>query len=176
MWWVSLHRSWTLIVLCRVPRERAHFFLEKLDFQRMYRASAHSFSWKSLAVLEAQCLVHRITSVFSWRCINIQVCLRCRHAPDTGEDVAWGDPWALNGGGQGQLGWEIWVLSQAFDQFFTPLEIQLILLCLLNNFAGPLSVCLKMNGLCVCQLWPLKSKFPKHCPLHDHAQHELWIQ
>lgn len=49
----------------------------------------------------------------------------------------------------GGLGFYLKLLTSLFFFLF---EIQIILLCLLNNFAGRLSVCLKMKSPCECQL------------------------
>lgn len=49
----------------------------------------------------------------------------------------------------GGLGFYLKLLTSLFFFLF---EIQIILLCLLNNFARRLSVCLKMKSPCECQL------------------------
>lgn len=49
----------------------------------------------------------------------------------------------------GGLGFYLKLLTSLFFFLF---EIQIILLCLLNNFARRLSVCSKMKSPCECQL------------------------
>lgn len=77
--------------------------------------------------------------------------------PNTGEKLAggvsglrlWNSLGVVRDNLAGRLGFYLKLLTSLFFFLF---EIQIVLLCLLNNFARLLGVCLKMKSLCECQL------------------------
>lgn len=112
LWWLSVHWSRTLIVLCRVPWERVHFSWGSLTFK--------GHIWQALTQLEAvgsfgSLCPQDYLSGFSWRCINIQACLRHRHREGCDQGIAGLRLWPL-------LGWTgtAWLVDLSFISSFWP--------------------------------------------------------